>query len=179
MMGIFRSKGRLVTLTGKQLTIELDSDFRAQWDDLHDQDIDVTVSRHKEKRSLDANAYAWVLIDKIAEKKHLTKTEVYQHAIREIGGVSDIVCIQNKALNRFRKQWNKKGLGYQTEIMDSKIPGCTVVILYYGSSCYDTAQMSSLIDALVQDAQSIGIETRTPEQIRELLEKYGSVDGVV
>jgi low affinity Fe/Cu permease len=62
--------------------------------------------------------------------------------------------------------------------MESKLPGCTVVILYYGSSSYDTAQMSALIDSLVQDAQALGIETRSPNEIQALLDEYGCVEGV-
>lgn len=186
MMGNCLSKtiGRLVdlslTLDGKQrLTIESDADFRQKFDELKEKDVDISISRHRESRSLNANAYAWVLIDQIAQKRCMTKTEVYQNAIREIGGVSDMVCVQNKALVRFCKNWRKKGLGWQTETMNSKIPGCTIVILYYGSSSYDTAQMSQLIDSLVQDAQSIGIDTRSPNEIQKMLDEYQCVDGVV
>lgn len=167
------------TSDGKQLlTIMLDSDFRQQFLNLYDSTVDITVKKHRERRSLDANGYAWVLIDKIAEKRSMSKTEVYQNAIREIGGVSDVVCVQNKAVPRLRQEWSRNGLGWQTETMESKIPGCTVVVLYYGSSTYDTAQMSRLIDSLVQDAQSLGIETRSPKEIEQLLEQFECVEGV-
>ena len=179
-----RFKGRLtdlsLTLDGNQrLTIQLDDDFRQQYEDLKDTEIDLTVTKHRERRSLNANAYAWVLIDKIAEKKRLKKDDVYRNAIREIGGVSDVVCVQNKAVRRLCESWNKKGIGWQTETLESKIPGCTVVVLYYGSSCYDTAQMSALISSLVQDAQTIGIETRSPKEIAMLLDEYECIDGVL
>jgi hypothetical protein len=52
--------------------------------------------------------------------------------------------------------------------MPSKINGCTNVILYYGSSTYNTAQMSLLIDHLVQDAKALGIETMTPQELEAL-----------
>ena len=183
MMANCSFKGRLLdlsmTLDGDQrITIQLDGDFRQQYDDLKDTVIDLTVSKHREKRSLDANAYAWVLIDKIAQRKQIGKTEVYRNAIREIGGVSDTVCVRNKAVNRLREQWSKKGLGFQTDTIESKIPGCTNVILYYGSSTYDSGQMAALIDSLVQDAQSIGIDTRSPQEIETLLNEYECVDGV-
>ena len=162
----------------QRLTIKLDGDFRQRYDDLKDADIDLTVVKHREKRSLDANAYAWVLIDLLAAKKQITKTEVYRQAIKEIGGVSDTVCVQNKAVERLKEQWSRKGLGWQAETLESKIPGCTNVILYYGSSVYDTKQMSALIDSLVQDCHSIGIETRSPQEIETLLNEYQCVDGV-
>ena len=61
------------------------------------------------------------------------------------------------------------GIGYQTEIMPSKLPNCTNVVAYYGSSTYDSKQMSALIDQLVYEAKALGIETRTPEQLAQMI----------
>lgn len=173
-------KGRLIDLVfginGKQrLTIELDADFRNEFDELHETDIDITIKKHRKKRSLDANAYAWVLIDKIAAKQNLSKIAVYRHAIRDIGGVAEIVCCQNGAVTAMKELWKRNGLGWQVQEMESKIPGCTNLILYKGSSVYDTKQMSALIDSLVQDAKALGIETRSPEEIESLLKEYENV----
>lgn len=160
-------------LNGRQrLTIELDSDFRSEFDELHDTEVDVKVTKHRVKRSLDANAYAWVLIDKIAQKRRMSKSEVYRNAIREIGGVSEVVCIQNRAVKTMKDVWTRNGIGWQVEEMESKIDGCTNLILYKGSSVYDSRQMSALIDSLVQDARSIGIETRPQWEIDSLLKEY-------
>ena len=162
-----------IGLNGRQrLTIELDSDFRSEFDELHDVEVDVKVTKHRVKRSLDANAYAWVLVDKIAQKRRMSKAEVYRNAIREIGGVSEIVCIQNRAVKTMKDVWTRNGIGWQVEEMESKIDGCTNLILYKGSSVYDSRQMSALIDSLVQDAKSIGIETRPQWEIDSLLKEY-------
>ena len=136
----------------------------ASLDEFRDKILDVSVREHREKRSLDANAYAWVLIDRISEKTRIRKQEIYREAVRDIGGNSDTLCIQTKAVETFRKSWERNGLGWMTDTLESKIPGCTNVIVYYGSSAYDTAQMSRLIDHLVQDAQTLGIETLKPEE---------------
>ena len=164
-----------IGMNGKQrLTIELDADYRTEFDELKDSDVDVTIKKHRKKRSLDANAYCWVLVDKIAEKRHMSKAEVYRNAIRDIGGVSDIICIQNKAVQTMKDIWTRNGIGWQVEELESKIAGCTNLILYKGSSVFDTKQMSALIDSLVQDAQSIGIETRPEWEIQSLLEEYNA-----
>lgn len=170
-------KARLLDLSfsidGKQrLTVELDGDFRDMFDELHEKDVDVTVKRYYKRRSLEANAYAWVLIGKIAEKKHIRKTEVYRNAIRDIGGVSDLVTIKKSAFRRLQETWIKNGIGWQVDEIKSTIPGWTNAVLYYGSSSYTTSQMSDLISSLVQDAQSLGIETRSPEDIQSLLIEY-------
>lgn len=158
------------SLNGKQrLTLELGADFRADYDRLHDQDVEVTVKKYRPKRSLDANAYAWVLIDKIAERMRLPKLEVYQDHIRTIGGVSETLCIQDKAVEKFTQAWEKHGLGWCAEIFPSRIAGCTNVTVYYGSSTYDTKQMSALIDSLVQSCKILGIETMPEEKLNSLL----------
>lgn len=174
-------KGRLLdlsfTLNGKQrLVIELDDDFRQDFAALKDHDVRVEIKKWRKKRSLDANAYAWVLIDKIAQATGIPKTEVYRQAIREIGGVSDIVAVPDNAVDKFREGWSKQGIGWQTEILDSK-PGYKRIVVYYGSSTYDTKQMSALIDSLVQDAQALGIETLPPHEIARLNSLWGECNG--
>lgn len=118
---------------------------------------------------MDANAYCWTLIDKLSEKTGLTKTEIYRNTIRDIGGVSDTVCVQTAAADDLCRAWEGHGVGWQTERMASKIPGCTNVVLFYGSSSYDSKQMSLLIDHLVQDCKALGgIETLTPQELERM-----------
>ena len=126
----------------------------------------------KPKRSLDANAYAWVLLDKLAEALGYSKTELYKRYVKEVGGCSDVVCVQNKAVDRLQSEWCRKGLGWQTDTMPSKIDGCTTVILYYGSSTYDKAQFSRLLDLIIQDCTAIGIEVKPQEEIESLLQQF-------
>lgn len=130
------------------------------------------IKQIRKKRSLDANAYCFVLLDRLSAALQTPKEELYRRYIKEVGDVSDIVCVKDSAVKRLVEQWENKGLGWQTETFPSKLDGCTNVILYYGSSIYDTKQMSRLIDLIVQDCQSIGIETRNPEEIKSLLEAW-------
>jgi len=148
-------------------------DFREEFDSLADKEVKVEIKRYSRKRSLDANAYAWVLLDKIAQKTGVKKSEVYRNAIREIGGVSTTVCVMDKAVERLKASWQAHGLGWQTETQESKIDGCTNVTLYYGSSVYDVDQMSQLINSLVQDAEALGIPTITPEEEERLVSMWG------
>lgn len=131
------------------------------------------VGKFRKRRSLDANAYAWVLIGKIAEKTNIPTTDVYRAAIKEVGGNYDVACVQDKAVEAMCDAWHKMGLGWQTDTTPSKIEGCTNVVLYYGSSTYDTPQMSRLINIIVQDCAELGIETRSQEEIESLLSSWG------
>jgi hypothetical protein len=136
--------------------------------------LTVKLSKFKQKRSLDANAYCWVLISKIAEKTKIPKDEVYRNAIRGIGGNYDVVCIQNKAVESLCSAWVRNGIGWQTDTMPSKLDGCTNIMLYYGSSTYDVEQMSRLIDNIMQDCIALGIETKSQAEIDSLLSHWGS-----
>lgn len=131
-----------------------------------------SLSPVKEKRSNEANAYCWVLTDKIAAATGVAKTEVYRAAIREVGGNSDVVRAKIEAADAFCAGWSGRGLGWMTDVLPSKEPGYVNIIVYYGSSTYDTGQMSRLIDNLVQDAKSLGIETLSPEKLEGMMEAW-------
>lgn len=166
---IGRLKEITFTRTGEQIiSFSTKRDFTEAFDTLKDADVDVEIKKHRQKRSLDANAYCWILIDKLSAELSLSKEQVYREAIRNIGGVSEIVCVQSEAYDRLKTVWTAKGLGWQVEQLPSKIDGCVNAVLYFGSSMYDTKQMSSLIDQLVQDCNSLGIPTETPEQIEQI-----------
>lgn len=145
------------------------TDVTELFGELEGKDVTIEIKKYSKHRSLDANSYAWVLIDKIAEKTGEKKTDVYRQAIREIGGVSDVVCVTDKAVDRLREGWAKNGIGWQTDTLKSKVPGCTNVILYYGSSVYDSKQMAQLIDSLIQEAEGLGIPTITDKEAENLL----------
>ena len=154
------------------------TDFSQLFDELHESEVNIDIKKYSHKRSLDANALAWVMIDKIAERTGQSKTEVYRNAIREIGGVSDTICVMDKAVDRLREGWKKNGLGWQTDTLKSQIPGCTNVVLYYGSSVYDTKQMAQLIDSLIQDAEALGIPTISEEEAERALGKWDKKNTV-
>lgn len=129
------------------------------------------VKEYKEKRSLDANAYAWVLLGKLQDKLHISKEEIYKDAIKTIGSY-EVIPIKNEAVERFRQSWSKNGLGWITETTKSKLEGFTNVIAYYGSSSYNTSEMSRLIELIVQECKQQGIETKTQQEIDSLLKNW-------
>lgn len=133
------------------------------------------IKRIRKKRSLDANAYFWQLCDKIAKSINITKEAVYWHVIREVG-VFDTLAFPGEdaekadaAMERFKANWRQNGLGWLTLTVDKEK---RIVQAYYGSSRYDTKQMSILIDRTVQIAKEMGIETLTPEELSRLKEDW-------
>ena len=136
---------------------------------------DLEVKEHKKKRSMDANAYAWVLINKLAEVLRITPVEIYRQAIQNIGGNYEIIPVKESAAKHFRQTWESHGLGWPcVDMGPSKIDGYRNLRAYYGSSTYDTRQMSMLIDNLVQDCKALDIETLTPDKLSLLVEGWNA-----
>lgn len=171
-------------VTGKILDVSLDfatgkpklllqinekQSLTAVYDELKRCDkLSIKITKYRQKRSLNANAYAWKLITDIAEAQGLPKEEVYQHYIKDIG-VCRQVEIDEKAVDTLVHSWGLHGLGWFAERVDyGERDGFVLVNLYYGSSSYNTKAMSRLIDNIVQDCQAIGVETKTPEEIAKL-----------
>jgi hypothetical protein len=126
-----------------------------------------------EKRSNDANAYYWALINKLAGETGIPPKDIYRTHIKDVGGNYAVVPIRDDALETWINNWNNKGLGWLCEsIGESKLRGYTNVICFYGSSTYDTRQMSRLIDLCVQDCKAQGIETMTPAELSLLMEGW-------
>lgn len=145
------------------------------YDNLHDNKVSIKIEKYREKRSLNANSYMWVLCSKLAEERSkdgvkVTKDDVYREEIRELNVYKDFENLSPSDAKTLRTAWELLGTGWVTEQVDYMPDGENVIVrCYYGSSRYNTKQMSRLIDNIVQDCQAVGIETKTPTQIAELL----------
>lgn len=134
--------------------------------------LDIEVKKHRKKRSLDCNAYCWVLLGKLAEKMNMKPEEVYKMEIKEIG-VYEVLPIKEGAVEKFKQAWSKNGAGWLCEeIGKSKLDGYVNLKVYYGSSTYNSKEMARLIDSIVEDCKMQGIETDTPEQIQKYKEMW-------
>ena len=139
-------------------------------------DYEVTFKEYKKKRSLDANAYMWVLAGKIANHPDIliSKEEVYKQAIRDYG-VSEAFPVRNDLMEYILQDHVNKGLGYSFDIIGpcKNYEGYTNVMFYYGSSGYDSAKMSKLIDGMIEDAKDLGIETLPAGEIERMKREWG------
>jgi Ni,Fe-hydrogenase III component G len=130
------------------------------------------IKRVRKRRSLDANAYLWVLCTKIAEAAEVSKEEVYRRNIRD-GGEYTPLPIKEEAVEDFTRIWEAHGIGWFCDLVgNSKIPGYKLLFAYHGSSEYDSKQMYLLIERVKQDAESVGVETMTPEQLAALIKEW-------
>ena len=134
--------------------------------------LNIAIKIFRKKRSLDANAYCWVLIGQLADKLDISAKEVYKMAIKEIGPY-EVIPVKNQAVERFIKAWEENGIGWICENLgDSKIENYTNLKAYYGSSSYDSKEMSRLIDTIIEECKMHEIPTDTPEQIARYKEAW-------
>ena len=135
--------------------------------------LKIDISKWREKRSLDSNAYAWVLLDKIAEKTRNTKENIYREIIKRVG-VFEILPIKDVAVESFIKRWQSKGLGWVCDNLGSspKLKGYTKIVAYYGTSTYDTKEMSRFIDEVVSEAHELGIQTLDEKYLESLIKTW-------
>ena len=137
--------------------------------DLKQGDYTITLKKYKEKRSLDANAYLWVLIAKIADKLKTDNDSVYLNLLERYG-VYTFVVVKPEVIERIKQEWRlTKELG---EVVINGKKGIQIQC-FFGSHTYDTKEMSRLIDGAVFEAKELGIDTRTPEEIFLMEQAWG------
>ena len=124
------------------------------------------IKKHRQKRSKNANSYMWELIGKLSQKMNKSTEELYRGYIKEFGIFRDVE-LQPEAVKTLEHVWSAYGLGWFCECVDT-VNDKTTLRLYYGSSSYNSKQMSVLIDAVIQDCKAVGIETMTPEELSRL-----------
>lgn len=81
------------------------------------------------------------------------------------------MIVEEKAFEDFKRIWEKQGLGFLIKEISRK-DKCIKVQAYYGSSTYNTKEMSLLIELLVQQAKELNIETKPQAEINSLLESW-------
>lgn len=135
--------------------------------DLIGVDADIEIKKHREKRSLDANAYLWVLIGKIADKLTIPKDEAYLNALKRYGQ-GGVVKVKDKDVDDLKRMFK-----YIEPLDELKEENAQYFRFWVGSSAYNTDEMSKLLDGVIEDAKQIGgIETATPRELAMMKEAW-------
>ena len=129
--------------------------------------LSVKIDRYRQKRSLNANAYAWTLIGKIADKIRSSKEEVYLTMLKEYGQSDLVSVLAHIPVKSYFKYYEEAG--------ESSLNGKLFkhYRVYKGSSEFDTREMSIFIDGIVSEAKNLGIETLTPNEIAKMKDLWG------
>lgn len=168
-----RLKEPVIDFKTGRLTIlfEPNEDFRQCYEELNGcEKLSLEIKKYRAKRSLDANAYAWVLMSKLADVLHTSKEEVYEEMLRRYGtlyeddeGYITITVKSSVPVDKIQGHWfrirsNGDYTGYA---------------MIKGSSEYDIAEMSRFIDGIISECKEQEIQTMTPNEIEEMKQKWG------
>lgn len=129
----------------------------------------IEAKKYRNRRSLDANAYLWVCLQKMAEDLKSDKWSLYLRMLKQYGQFTYIV-IKPNAVESVKKQWREC-----EELGEIDVNGTKAIqmLCYYGSSTYDTKEMSVLIDGVVGECKELGIETLSPSELQRIKESWG------
>ena len=147
------------------LTLSLDQKQAATncFDELNSvEKLSVKIDRYREKRSLNANNYAWKLLTEIGNVIRASKEEVYFKMLKRYGQSEVISVLSHIPINEYVKYCEEAG---ESELNGKLFKHYKV---YKGSSEFDTREMSIFLDGVVSEAQELGIDTRTPDEIAKL-----------
>lgn len=137
---------------------------------------DLEVKEHRKKRSLDANAKLWALINEMSAILRLPPEEIYQGYIPDVGENYWIVPVKPEEINERAHDWCAGHIGRMVEDMGpcriEELKGYHNLKMYRGSSEYDTTQFSRLLDLVLQDCRQLGIETLSEREKSLLLEEW-------
>ena len=161
-----------ITFTAKNnpiVTLELNEKLPAlnMAEELKGEKLTVKIEKYSEKRSLNANAYAWCLIGKIGNAIREGKNEVYFRMLKQYGQSEMISVLSHIAIKDYVRYCEEAG---ESTLNGKKF---THYRVYKGSSEFDTKEMSIFIDGIVSEAKELGIQTDTPEQIARMKSLWG------
>lgn len=133
--------------------------------------LTITAKKYRQKRSLDANAYAWVLLQELAEVLKSDKWDVYLRCLRDYSREFTHVIVKECAVEKMKELYRTcEDLGEVT------VNGQTghQLRVYYGSSTFDTKAMSVFIDGIVRECKGVGIETLPPAELERMKSQWQS-----
>lgn len=167
--------------TGNQiLEIEVIGDAKEIYNEFVDADCDITIKKHRQRRSLNANNYSWVMTDKLADSMTVrgvpyTKDEMHAEMIFRYGQVmrdedGAAVWVSSRRgvpVTQFYPYARLMGSGTLNGVEYDHYK------IYRGSSDYDTREMAIFIDGIVRECREQGIETLSERELSLIKEGWG------
>lgn len=157
--------------TALVLLVNEKSNALACYDDFRNADkLKIKVDKYREKRSLNANNYAWKLLTEIGNVLRKDKEVVYLEMLKRYGQSEMISVLSHIPIKQYIKYCEEAG----ESVLNGK--NFTHYKVYKGSSEFDTKEMSIFVDGVVDEAQALGIETKTPEELANLKSLWKEAD---
>lgn len=149
-----------------------------------EKDVDVKLTTRKRRRSLDANAYYWVLVSKLAEALETSKPFMHNLLLRKYGQldtfdgqIATFILPDTEAAAQKAYELETVHLKPSDEVNEESGTMYRTWYLMKGSHEYNTREMSVLINGTVEDARSLGIETMPTDELERLISMWNPKGG--
>ena len=168
-------------MTGKwDILFETPEDMTAVIGKISEKELMVSFKIYRRKRSLDANAYYWQLLSRLAEAVGISKNRAHNLMLIRYGQLEEYDGRLVYVVVPDTPDGAEKALEADTYHIKptSEVQASADGTLFRtykmlrGSSSYNTKEMSELINGLVSECKQMGIETMTPDQIRDMMRLY-------
>ena len=140
---------------------------------MQDQDLRVKVVRYRKKRSLSANAMFWHCIGEISKAMQVDKWDVYLQMLKEYGKYT-YICVRPEMVDAVRSQWRESMIWNSVDVNGEE---AVQMLCFFGSSSYNSKEMSVLIDGTIETMKELGLDTPMSQDIRVALEQWEAING--
>lgn len=163
------------------LSLAVNENIAAEYEKLKDcEKVQVTIKKYRKKRSLDANAYYWTLINKLSNTLNVSSSFTHNIMLRRYGQLEIIggkrvhlVLPDTDEGSQKADEADTYHIKPTSEVKTGKDgEAFRTYVMLRGSSTYDTKEMYTLINGIVSECKQVGIETMTPDQLTEMLRLY-------
>lgn len=133
--------------------------------------LNIKAVKFRQKRSLDANAYAWVMMQKLAEAVHSDKWSIYLEMLKKYSREFTFVICKEQAIDKLKELYRTcVDLG---EVNVNGTEGHQMQV-FFGSSTFDSKAMSVFIDGIVSECKEAGIETIPPAELERMVNQWNN-----
>ena len=134
----------------------------------NEQKLSIEAVKYRKKRSLSANALLWACLGELATVLRTDKWEVYLLMLKRYGKFT-YICVKPNVVEAVKAQWREC-----EEVGKISLNGQDAVqlICYFGSSTYNTQEMSVLLDGVISEMKEIGLQPPMSSEMKRALEEW-------
>lgn len=155
-------------LQTNKTVLSFEVDYQPDIDAIDGKELRLTAVQWRERRSKDANALLWACIGEIASALNTDKWDVYLMSLKRYGKFTHVL-VREEAVESVRQQWRETEVIGEVDVNGQK---AIQLLCYYGSSFYDSKEMSVLIDGVMSEMEQIGLERPAPAELRRALDEW-------
>lgn len=130
--------------------------------------LSITAKKYRKKRSLDANGLLWACLGDIAAALRVDKWDIYLQMLKRYGQYT-YICVKPKMVEAVKMQWRECEVVGNVNINGQE---AVQMLVYFGSSTYNTQEFSVLLDGVVSEMKEMGLPLPMPGDMKKALEQW-------